>query len=214
MPSKTYSVRVPASTPDVTSENAAAWLDTQLNSNAPLAPDPGAGERTFRLSLDQDKVEAGAQAVSEPVAAFLRRLIASHVPVTAEPDKQELEAKPKPAVLKGALRMRPEQVMPAVRLLETGQSFVIRRALRAPEAIREAAYTDEERELLAASGAELLNRRAPCQLVENVDIVGFGLTLVAIEAKKIEAVQAVAERKRQQQQPPTIEAQPQSAQEV
>jgi hypothetical protein len=216
MSSKTYTVRVPAGTPDVTSEIAAGWLDEQLESNAPLAADPGAGERTFRLSLDQDKVETGAQAVGEPVAIFLRRLIASQIPISAQPDKSELEAKPKPLVLKGAMRLRPEQVMPAVRLLEAGQSFVIRRALRAPEAVQEAAYTDEERALLAASGAEVLNRRAPRQLVENMDIVGFGMTLIAIEVKKIEAVQAVAEQKRkqQQQQPRTIEAQRRSAQEA
>lgn len=203
MSSKTYTVRVPLGTPDVTGETVATWLDAQLSSNAPLAADPGAGERTFRLSLDQDKVEAGAQVTGEPVAVFLRRLIASQVPVPGEPDKPELEAKPKPLVLKGANRLRAEQVMPAVRLLEAGQSFVIRRALRSPEAVQEAAYTDEERDLLAASGAELLNRRAPRQLVENIDIVGFGVTLIAIEVKKIEAVQAVAERKRQQAEPPT-----------
>jgi len=214
MSSKTYTVRVPAGTPDVTSESAAQWLEAQLNSNASLAADPGAGERTLRLSLDQDQVEAGAQVAGEPVAVFLRRLIASQVPVAGEPDKPEHEAKLKPLVLKGASRLRPEQVMPAVRLLEAAQSFVIRRALRAPEAVREAAYTEEEREMLAASGAEVLNRRAPRQLIENMDIVSFGVTLIAIEVKKIEAVQAVAERKQQQQQPPTIEVQPHSPQEV
>jgi hypothetical protein len=198
MAAKTYTVRVPAGTPDVASEDAAAWLDNQLSSSAPLAADPGAGERTLRLSLDQDRVKTGAKAAGEPEAVFLRRLIASNVQVPEGPDKQEPEAKPKALVLRGPARLRTEQMMPVVRMYETAQSYVIRKALKAPEAVREAAFSEEERDLLATGTAEVLNRRAPEQLVQNIDILGLGLTVLAIEAKKIEAVQAVAERKRQQ----------------
>ena len=84
MPRKTYTVRVPAATPEVGSEIASAWLDAQLSSDKPLAADPGAGDRTLRLSLEQEKVKAGADAVGEVEAVFLRRLIASNVPVSEE----------------------------------------------------------------------------------------------------------------------------------
>jgi hypothetical protein len=195
MANKTYTVRVPSGTPDITSEQAAAWLDKQFASNAPLAADPGAGERTLRLSLDQDKVKAGARAAEEPEAVFLRRLIASNIRIPEEPDKTEPEAKPKAPVLKGTLRLQPEQVKPVVRLYEAGQSYVIRRALKAPEAVHEAAFTEEEREQLAASATEVINRRAPAKVIENADLIGLATTIVAIEAQKIEAVQAIAERK-------------------
>ena len=51
--SKAYSVRVPAGTPEVISEDVGGWLDAQLASQGTLAADPGAGERTLRLSLEQ-----------------------------------------------------------------------------------------------------------------------------------------------------------------
>jgi|SRR6516162_8350428 hypothetical protein len=206
--SKTYTVRVPAGTPDVSSENVGAWLDAQLVSGPPLARDPGAGERTLRLSLDQDKVKAGAHTADEPEAVFLRRLIASNVLVAEE--RQETEAKPKAPVLKGALRLRAEQAKPLVRVYEGVQSFLIRRAMNAPEAVREASFSEEERDFLSAATVEVLNRRAPQPLVENIDLIGLASTLISIEFSKIEAVQEVAERKRRQsqtekQQPPTIE---------
>jgi hypothetical protein len=208
MSRKTYTVRAPAATPEVGSENACAWLDAQLASGGPLAVDPGAGERTLRLSLEQDKVKAGADAAGEAEAVFLRRLIASNVRVPEEP--KEPEAKPKAPVLRGALRLRAEQAKPLVRVYEGVQSFVIRRAMSAPEAVREASFTEEERDFLAAATVEVLNRRAPQRLVENIDLVGLASTLISIEFAKIEAVQEVAERKRRQneiekQQPPTIE---------
>ena len=208
MSRKTYTVRAPAATPEVSSENVAAWLDAQLTSGGLLAADPGAGERTLRLSLEQDKVKAGADAANETEAVFLRRLIASNVRVPDEP--QEPEAKPKAPLLRGSLRLRAEQAKPLVRVYEGVQSFVIRRVMSAPEAVREASFTDEERDFLAASTVEVLNRRAPQQLVENIDLVGLASTLISIEFSKIEAVQAVAERKRSQsqiekEQPPTIE---------
>jgi len=206
MPRKTYTVRVPAATPDVASESASAWLDAQLASDKPLAADPGAGDRTLRLSLEQEKVKAGADAVDEVEAVFLRRLIASNVPLTEEPK----ETKPKTPVLKGALRLRAEQAKPLVRIYEGVQSFVIRRAMKVPEATREASFTEEERDFLAAATIEVLNRRAPQRLVENIDLVGLASTLISIEFSKIEAVQEVAERKHRQEkveqkQPPTIE---------
>jgi len=199
MPVKTYTVRVPAGTPDINSEQVAAWLDTQSSSNELLASDPGAGERTLRLSLDHNKVKGGAQAVGEVEAVFLRRLIATNVRVPEGPSKSEAEVKPKLPVLKGTLRLQPEQVMPLVRLFEAGQSLIIRRALQTPEAVHEAAFSEGERELLATGTAEVINRRAPARLVQNIDIVGLAVTIVAIEARKIEAVQAVAELKRQSQ---------------
>ena len=79
MSTKTYTVRVPAGTPDISSEDVSAWLDAQLDSNAPLTADPGAGERSLRLSLDKGKVEQAARSAVEPEATFLRRLIATTV---------------------------------------------------------------------------------------------------------------------------------------
>ena len=197
MSTKTYSVRMPLSTPEVSGDEVAVWLDNQLASNAALVADPGAGDRTLRLSLDSEKVKAGAKAASEAeAAAFLRRLIASNKYIPEEPDDQE--AKPKTPLLRGAQRLRPETVMPVIRLWETGQSYVIRKALKASEATREAALTDEERQLLATSTSEVVNRRAPQWVVENVDYIGLALTVVAIGWKKIDAVETVAERKRLQ----------------
>jgi hypothetical protein len=207
--SKAYSVRVPAGTPEVISEDVGGWLDAQLASQGTLAADPGAGERTLRLSLEQDKVKAAAQAADEPEAVFLRRLIASNLRVPEE--SQGTEAKPKAPVLRGALRLRAEQAKPLVRIYEGVQSFVIRRVLDVPEAVREASFSEEERDFLAAATVEVLNRRAPQSVVENIDLIGLASTLVSIEFVKIEAVQEVAERKRQkqqlEQQQPTIEGQ-------
>jgi hypothetical protein len=208
MPRKTYTVRVPAATPEVSSESVGAWLNEQLDSNRSLAADPGAGERTLRLSLEQEKVKASADAAGEVEAVFLRRLVASNVPVAEE--QKDAEAKPKAPVLKGALRLRAEQAKPLVRIYEGVQSFVIRRAMKVPEATREASFTEEERDFLAAATIEVLNRRAPQRLVENIDLVGLASTLISIEFSKIEAVQEVAERKPrqkevEQKQPPTIE---------
>jgi hypothetical protein len=214
MSSKTYTVRVPAGTPDVTSEDVGAWLDAQLASGGPLAADPGAGERTLRLSFEQDKVKAAAQAVGEPEAVFLRRLIGSNVRVPEE--RHEAEAKPKAPVLRGSLRLRAEQAKPLVRVYEGVQSLVIRRVMDAPEAVQEASFTEEERDFLAAATVEVLNRRAPQSLVENIDLIGLASTLVSVEFAKVEAVQEVAERKRQQQQrdhqQPAIEGQRPSVQ--
>jgi len=208
MPRKTYTVRVSAATPEVSSESVSAWLTEQLDSNRSLAADPGAGDRTLRLSLEQEKVKASADIAGEPEAVFLRRLIASNVSLSEE--QKETEAKPKAPVLKGALRLRAEQAKPLVRIYEGVQSFVIRRAMKVPEATREASFTEEERDFLAAATIEVLNRRAPQRLVENIDLVGLASTLISIEFSKIEAVQELAERKHrqkevEQKQPPTIE---------
>ena len=208
MPRKTFTVRAPATTPEVNSEGVSDWLDTQLASDRPLAADPGPGERTLRLSLEQDKVKAGANAAGEAEAVFLRRLIASNVSVAEGP--REAEAKPKAPVLKGALRLRAEQAKPLVRIYEGIQSFAIRRVMKTPEAIHEASFTEDERDFLAAATIEVLNRRAPQRLVENIDLVGLASTLISIEFSKIEAVQEMAERKRRQKEeeqkkPPTIQ---------
>src|SRR5437899_5008451 len=201
MSTKTYTVRVPAGTPDISSEDVAAWLDAQLGSNAPLAADPGAGERSLRLSLDKEKVEQAARSAVKPEATFLRRLIATNVAMPQEEKQHEQkdEARPKAPVLKGALKLRPDQVRPVVRAFEAGQSYVIRRAFGVPQAAEAAAFTEQEREELSVSTCEVLNRRAPQALVENIDLVGLATTVIAIESRKIEQVQAVAEYLRQQQ---------------
>jgi len=195
MSTKSYSVRAPAGTPDVASEQVATWLDRQLASNAPLAADPGAGERTLRLSLDADNVKTGARAAEEPEAVFLRRLIASNVRVPEEPDKPEIETKPKAPVLKGALRLQPEEVMPVVRLYEFAQSVAMQKAFKVPEAMRqEAAFTEQERERMAAKLAEVANRRAPAKYVENADLIGLSLTLAEVQIRVLDRVKDVTER--------------------
>ncbi len=208
MPTKTYTVRIARDAPEVVSDQTAKWLEATPPDK--LAADPGAGERTLRLSLDADKVKAGAQAAGEAEAVFLRRLIASNVRVPEEASKPEPgpEPKPKAPVLTGALRLQPEQVMPLVRLFEVGQGYLIRSALHTPEATRESAFTTEERELLAKSTAEVINRRVPLKYLENADVIGLAATVISIEAQKIEAVQAVAERKRALEPPPSPQAPP------
>jgi hypothetical protein len=200
MSTKTYTVRVPAGTADIGSDAVAQWLEAHLDSASDLSPDPGAGERSLRLSLDKEKVEQAGRRVGEPEATFLRRLIATNVAVPPEgkPQQQKDEARPKTPVLKGTLKLRPDQVRPVVRAFEAGQSYVIRQAFGVPEAVSAAAFTEQEREELSVSSCEVLNRRAPRALVENIDLVGLATTVIAIESRKIEQVQAVAENLRQQ----------------
>jgi hypothetical protein len=200
MSTKTYTVRVPVGAPDIGSDAVAHWLDAHLVSPAELSPDPGAGERSLRVSLDRERVEQAARAAGEPEATFLRRLMATNVAVPQEekPQEQKDAARPKTLVLKGALKLRPDQVRPVVRAFEAGQSYVIRRAFGVPQAVEAAAFTEAEREELSVSTCEVLNRRAPQALVENIDLVGLATILIAIESRKIEQVQAVAESLRQQ----------------
>jgi hypothetical protein len=188
MPSKSYSVRISQDAPDVDSAQAATWLDDQIAAKAVLAPDPGPGEKTIRLSLDADKVKAGAKEAREPEAVFLRRLIATNVTVPGEQDRDG--AKPKALVLRGNLKLRQEQLRPLVGAYDGAQSFIIRRALRCPDADREAAMTEVERDRVAAGFTEVLNRRAPRKVVENIDLAGLGLELASIAFQKIDAVKA------------------------
>jgi hypothetical protein len=200
MSSKTYTVRVPVGTPDIGSDAVTQWLEANLASPSELATDPGAGERSLRLSLDREKVEQAARAAGEPEATFLRRLIATNVALPQEEKQQEQkdEARPKTLVLRGALKLSPDQVRPVVRAFEAAQSYLIRRAFGVPQAVEAAAFTEQEREELGVSTCEVLNRRAPRALVENIDLVGLATTVIAIESRKIEQVQAVAEYLRQQ----------------
>jgi hypothetical protein len=213
MPSKTYTVRINDSAPEITSEQVAAWLDAQLASSAPLVADPGAGEKTLRLSLDVERVKQLALGADESEAAALRRLIASNITIPAsEPEPEPL--RPKGTILKGALKLRAEQVRPLVSLVDAGQSFLIRKAFQLPptsEALAAAAYTEEQKTRLAEASVELFNRRAPRVLVENIDWVGFASTFLAIEGEKIERVKAVAEHYRalaQQNGQPATESSP------
>lgn len=208
MPNKTYTVRVPSGAPDIGSEAVAQWLDSHSASPAELAPDPGAGERSLRLSLEREKVEQAARAAGEAEATFLRRLIATNAALSPQEEKQQHEhkdeAKPKPPVLKGKLSLRPDQVRPVVRAYESGQSLVLRRAFGVPQAVEAAAFTEAEREELSVSACEVLNRRAPRKLVENIDLVALASTVLAIESRKIEQVKAVAEQlRRERSQKPT-----------
>lgn len=201
MSNKSYTVRVSGAAPDIGSDIVAQWLESHLASPADLAPDPGAGERSLRLALDREKVEQAARAAGEPEATFLRRLIATHVGLPTEdkpPQAAKDEPRPKATLLKGALKLCPDQIRPLVRTFEAGQSFAIRRAFGVPQAVKAAAYTEEEREELSTATCEVLNRRAPRVLVENIDLFGLFSTIVAIEARKIEQVQVVAEQIRQQ----------------
>lgn len=200
MSTKTYTVRVPAGTPDIGSDIVAQYLRVYTDSPADLAPDPGAGEKSLRLSLDREEVDQGARAADEPDATFLRRLIATNIALAPAEKQQEQkdEARPKAPVLKGPLKLRPDQIRPVVRAFETAQSYAIRKAFGVPEAGEAAAFTEAEREELSVSTCEVLNRRAPRALVENIDLVGLATTVIAVESRKIEQVQAVAEHLRQQ----------------
>jgi hypothetical protein len=216
MANKTYTVRVATGAPDSTSEQVAQWLEAYLASPAELATDPGAGERTLRLSLNKEKVESAARATGEAEAPFLRRLIATHVSLPKEEkdegQEEKVEARPKPLVLRGPARLRPEQVRPLVHMFEAGQSLLIRRAFQVPPepaVLQAAAYNEEQREQVSVAACEVANRRAPRVLVENIDIIGLVTTIIAIETEKIERVRAVAEQLRPQRprQQPTPQPQ-------
>ena len=218
MANKTYTVRVAEGAPDINTDQVAEWLDACLMSPGELAPDPGAGERSLRLSLDKEKVEIAARATGEAEAPFLRRLIATHVSLPREEkderQEEKVEARPKPLVLKGPARLRPEQVRPLVLALEAGQSFVIRRAFQVPPhpaVLQAAAYSEEQREQVSVAACEVANRRAPRVLVENIDVIGLVTTIIAIETEKIERVRAVAEQLRPQRTQEQPMPQPQAA---
>jgi hypothetical protein len=205
MSTKTYTVRIPANAPEVKSDQVAQWLEAYVASPADLVTDPGAGERSLRLSLDRERVEQGAHAADEAEATFLRRLVATNIPVPKEEKQEPVEheaPRPKAMVLKGPLRLRPEQLSPLVDVFDAGQSYALRQVFHVPPipaALQAAAYTQEEREQLSVAACEVVNRRAPRALVENIDVFGLVTTLVAIESRKIEQVQAVAERLKEQQ---------------
>jgi hypothetical protein len=198
MPSKTFTIRISKQAPDVSSEQVAQWLE--VTSLDKLAADPGAGERSLRLSLDADKVKAGAQAAGEAEAVFLRRLIASNirVPEATTKSEPELEARPKAPVLKGSLKLREEQIHPLISVVDAVQSFMLRRMFRLPpdsDVLQAAAYSEIEKDQLASASVELLNRRAPKLLVENIDLFGFLSTFGSIELQKIEKLRVLTERR-------------------
>jgi hypothetical protein len=198
MSNKTFTIRISKEAPEVSSDQVAGWLEAQLESCRELAADPGAGERSLRLSLNKQAVEQGASVASEPEATFLRRLIATNVSLPEEkPEATEDRPRPKAAVLKGAMKLRPDQVRPLVRVLEAGQAYAIRKTLRLPlaaETMQATAFTEEERDRLSTVGAEVINRRAPALLVENGDVFALLTEIAAIETRKIEAALGLAEQ--------------------
>lgn len=205
MSTKTYTVRVPQNAPDLDSAQVSAWLDEQTEAGAALAPDPGAGPKVLRLTLDRSKVEEAAHSASESEAAFLRRLIATRADVKPEPREPEAgkraepKARPRAVVLPPRLRLSPDQLTPVVAAFDHVQALAISRSMGVPEAAAVARMDEEERAQLATATAELANRRAPAWLVGNVDLVGFASLLASIEFRKIDAAREVAEKARAQQ---------------
>jgi hypothetical protein len=53
VPNKAYTVRIPQNAPGITSDQVAGWLEAYLAAGGELAIDPGAGERSLRLSLEK-----------------------------------------------------------------------------------------------------------------------------------------------------------------
>jgi hypothetical protein len=201
MANKTYTVRVFEGGHEITSDQVAGWLAAYPESFGELAADPGAGERSLRLSLDKQAVERAARDASEPEATFLRRLIATNVNLTEQRQGgTEEKPRPKAAVLKGALKLRPDQVRALVCVFEAAQGYVIRKAFRLPvaaETVQATAFTEEERDRLSAVSAEVINKRAPAWLVENGDIFALLTEIGAIETRRIEAMHALAEQVQQ-----------------
>lgn len=193
---KAFTVRISESAPSVTSEQLALWLEKYSGSARDLSPDPGPGDKSLRLSVDGDRVKECAEAAGESEAGFLRRLIASNVDIEEE-QKHESEGRPKSPVLKGAFKLRQDQIRPFVSVVDTAQSFVLRSAFKLPpqpEVLQSAAYTEVEKDQLAAASVELVNRRAPKWLIENADVAAFASTLLSIELGKIERLRSLAER--------------------
>lgn len=196
MASKTYSVRVPQSV-EVGSDNLDAWLDEALDSGAAsLVPDLGPGPKTLRLSADSEKVEQVTKAAGETEPSVsIRRVILSHIRVGKEPEKPP---RPKPAVLPRNLRIEAQQIGPVIAALDHVQTFLLERATRCPEARQAAHLTEIERADLSRAAVEVVNRRAPAWLVENIDLVGAVSTIASVEGAVIRRAYDAAAKRRQQ----------------
>lgn len=195
MPSKTYSVRVSQSV-DADSDALSGWINEVLSAGeVSLAPDPGPGPKTLRLSADAEKVTQGAKAAGENETVFLRRLIASRVRVVEEKEREKL--RPKALVLPRELRVSAEQLEPLVAGFDGLQSFLLSRVVRAPEARTAARMLPDERADLSRTTASLVNRRCPQWLAENIDLLGAALQVASIESHVIaRAYEASAERRK------------------
>ena len=199
MASKTYSVRVPQGV-EIDSDNLAAWLDSIIEAGGgSLAPDPGPGQKTLRVSLDSEKVEQTAKLASESESVFLRRLIATRVRIPEE-EKEREKPRPKSPVLPKDLRISAEQLEPAIAGVDALQSWLLSRyVVRVPETREASRMTANERADLSRSSAQLINRRAPAWLAENIDVLGFALQIASIESGVISRVYEAAEARRKQQ---------------
>jgi len=210
---RAYTVKVAQDAPDFESGQVARWLDEQIARNAPLAADPGAGDKVLRFTVNSQKLQEGMRSAGEMEAAvFIRRVIATYGGLKPEERKSEVPpARPKPAEVPERLRLKADQLAPLMQAYDYGQAFAISQVMRVPEAMQAARLTAEEREQLAVATAELANRRASKWpwLIENIDILGFSSLLLSIEFRKVDAVLAVKKRLRGAKPAPVIAVTPQ-----
>jgi hypothetical protein len=76
---RTYTVKVPPQWTGINSDRAQVYLREFFIHPLALPPDPGAGERAARLTLNERQVDALARGTGEKPAVALRRLLAARV---------------------------------------------------------------------------------------------------------------------------------------
>jgi hypothetical protein len=185
---KTMSIRVERKFSEIESESVAAWLAQTLESGSPLADDPGAGEVTLRLSLDENQVRQLSQREGEKPAVALRRLIATRAPslpvqteVAAEKpeEKSALDAEllPPKSELPRRMQLIGEDVLPLVKLLAVGERALLRWQMGIPKGVH-LPEDDAADRALADASATVVNSRAPAVFTRNGDVVKFSLVFI------------------------------------
>jgi hypothetical protein len=185
---KTFSIRVQQKFSGAESDSVAAWLRQTLESGSPLAADPGAGEVTLRLSLDENQVQQLCQRESEKPAVALRRLIATRAPslpaqtefAAEKPEEKsalDAELLPPKSELPRRMQLVGEDVLPLVKLLAVGERALLRWQLKIP---KEAHLPEDDASdrALAEASAMVLNSRAPAVFTRNGDVVKFSLVFI------------------------------------
>jgi hypothetical protein len=185
---KPFSIRVEQKFSEVGSDSVAAWLRQTLESGSPLAADPGAGEVTLRLSLDENQVEQLSQRENEKPAVALRRLIATRAPslpaqtkVAAEKpeEKSALDAEllpPKPE-LPRRMQLVAEDLLPVAKLIAAGERALLRWEMKIPKNVHLPEDDAADRALADASAA-VVNSRAPAVFTRNGDLIKASLVFV------------------------------------
>jgi hypothetical protein len=184
---KPFSIRVEQKFSGAESNSVAAWLQQTLEGGSPLAADPGAGEVTLRLSLDENQVQQLCQRESEKPAVALRRLIATRAPsppvqteFTAEEHERksasEAELLPPQSQLPRRMQLIGEDVLPIAKLFAAGERRLLRWQFGIPKSA-DLPGDDTADRALADAVATVANGRAPAVFSRNADLVKLTLVI-------------------------------------